>query len=87
MLVKSSEPEFRGPKTRSGICQPPISVFIDDLTATSVSPRMQSQKPVWSLGKTFDCSRKDVLSFRVTSEQVRSSWELQSVVIPAWHPV
>lgn len=86
MLVKSAEPDSKGPKTRFGICQPPVRALMDDLTATSVSPRMQSQKPVWSLGKTFDCSLKDASSIRVTGKQVRSSGEIQSMVIPAWHP-
>ena len=34
MLVKSAEKECRGPKMRSGIRQPPIRAFMDDLTVT-----------------------------------------------------
>lgn len=37
MLVKSAEPECRGPKSKSGIRQPPIRAFMDDLTTTTVS--------------------------------------------------
>ena len=37
MLVKSAEPECRGPKSRSGIRQPPIRAFMDDLTVTTES--------------------------------------------------
>ncbi|KAK7901244.1 hypothetical protein WMY93_018013 [Mugilogobius chulae] len=37
MLVKSTEPECRGPKSRSGIRQPPIRAFMDDLTVTTES--------------------------------------------------
>ncbi|GAA6109066.1 uncharacterized protein LOC109140823 [Tachysurus ichikawai] len=34
MLVKSAEPECRGPKSKTGIWQPPIRAFMDDLTVT-----------------------------------------------------
>ncbi|GAA6088928.1 uncharacterized protein LOC109140547, partial [Tachysurus ichikawai] len=34
MLVKSAEPECRGPKSKTGIRQPPIRAFMDDLTVT-----------------------------------------------------
>lgn len=37
MIVKSAEPECRGPRTRSGIRQPPIRAFMDDLTVTTES--------------------------------------------------
>ena len=39
MLLKSadSEPECRGPKSKSGIRQPPIRAFMDDLKVTTVS--------------------------------------------------
>lgn len=37
MLVKSAEPECRDPKTKSGIHQPPIRAFMDDLTVTTLS--------------------------------------------------
>lgn len=37
MLVKSAEPECRGPKTKSGIRHPPIRAFMDDLTVTTVA--------------------------------------------------
>lgn len=37
MLVKSAEPECQVPKSRSGICQPPIQAFMDDLTITMES--------------------------------------------------
>lgn len=37
MLVKSVEPECRGPKTKSGVRQPPIRAFMDDLTVTTES--------------------------------------------------
>ncbi|XP_053170226.1 uncharacterized protein LOC128354001 [Scomber japonicus] len=37
MLVKSAEPECRGPTTKSGIRQPPIRAFMDDLTVTTTS--------------------------------------------------
>lgn len=37
MLVKSAEPECRGPKTKTGIRQPPIRAFMDDLTVTTES--------------------------------------------------
>ncbi|XP_075313231.1 uncharacterized protein LOC142373743 [Odontesthes bonariensis] len=37
MLVKSAEPECRGPITKSGIRQPPIRAFMDDLTVTTTS--------------------------------------------------
>lgn len=37
MLVKSAKPECRGPKTKSGIRQPPIKAFMDDLTKTTAS--------------------------------------------------
>ncbi|GAA6088617.1 uncharacterized protein LOC109140547 [Tachysurus ichikawai] len=34
MLVKSAEPECRGPKSKTAIWQPPIRAFMDDLTVT-----------------------------------------------------
>lgn len=37
MLVKSAEPGCRGPKSMSGIRQPPIRAFMDDLTVTTES--------------------------------------------------
>lgn len=37
MLVKSAEPECRGLKSKSGIRQPPIRAFMDDLTVTTES--------------------------------------------------
>ncbi|XP_073731592.1 uncharacterized protein [Misgurnus anguillicaudatus] len=37
MLVKSAEVECRGPITKSGIRQPPIRAFMDDLTVTTTS--------------------------------------------------
>lgn len=121
MLVKSAEPECRGSKTKSGICQPPIRAFMDDLTVTTVTvpgcrwilqglerlttwvrmcfkPEKKrsmvlkrgkvtdqfhfslgstqvpsvTEKPVKSLGKTFDCSLKDAVSIRATNEQLES---------------
>lgn len=37
ILVKSAEPECRGPKSRSGIRQSPIRAFMDDLMVTTES--------------------------------------------------
>jgi len=37
MLVKSAEPECRGPKSKTGMRQPPIRAFMDDLTVTTES--------------------------------------------------
>ncbi|XP_041934289.1 LOW QUALITY PROTEIN: uncharacterized protein LOC121697073, partial [Alosa sapidissima] len=37
MIVKSAELEWRGPLTKSGVRQPPIRVFMDDLTVTTTS--------------------------------------------------
>lgn len=37
MFVKSVEPDCLGPKSRSGICQPPIRAFMDDLMITTES--------------------------------------------------
>ena len=37
MLLRSAQPECRGPKFESGICQPPIRAFMDDLTVTTES--------------------------------------------------
>ena len=37
MLVKSAEVECRGPLTKSGVRQPPIRAFMDDLTVTTTS--------------------------------------------------
>lgn len=37
MLVKAPEVECRGPKSSSGIRQPPIRAFMDDLTVTTTS--------------------------------------------------
>ena len=37
MLVKAAEVECRGPLSKSGICQPPIRAFMDDLTMTTLS--------------------------------------------------
>ena len=37
MIVKSAEPGCRGPRTQSGIRQPPIRAFMDDLTVTTES--------------------------------------------------
>ncbi|XP_075315189.1 uncharacterized protein LOC142375145 [Odontesthes bonariensis] len=37
MLVKSAEVECRGPLTNSGMRQPPIRAFMDDLTVTTTS--------------------------------------------------
>ncbi|XP_030281784.1 uncharacterized protein LOC115586678 [Sparus aurata] len=121
MLVKSAELVCRGPKTKSGIRQPPIRAFMDNLTVTTVSApgcrwilqglerltiwaRMRfkpeksrslvlkkgkvinrfyfslggtcipsvTEKPVKSLGKTFDCSLKDAASIKATNEQLES---------------
>ncbi|KAJ3607591.1 hypothetical protein NHX12_024642 [Muraenolepis orangiensis] len=37
MLIKSAEPECRGPRTNSGQRQPPIRAFMDDLTVMTES--------------------------------------------------
>ncbi|KAK7916460.1 hypothetical protein WMY93_012221 [Mugilogobius chulae] len=37
MIVKSAEPECRGPKSKTGQRQPPIRAFMDDLTVTTES--------------------------------------------------
>lgn len=37
MPVKSAETQCRGPKTTTGVCQPPIRAFMDDLTITTES--------------------------------------------------
>ncbi|XP_074527636.1 uncharacterized protein LOC141791255 [Halichoeres trimaculatus] len=37
MVAKSAELECRGPKTKSGVRQPPIRAFMDDLTVTTES--------------------------------------------------
>ncbi|XP_061101211.1 uncharacterized protein LOC133130563 [Conger conger] len=37
MLIKSAEPECRGPRSKSGQRQPPIRAFMDDLTVTTES--------------------------------------------------
>ncbi len=37
ILFKSAEPQCRGLKLRSGIHQPPIQAFMDDLTVTKES--------------------------------------------------
>lgn len=37
MIVKSAEVECRGPLTKSGVCQPPVRAFMDDLTVTTTS--------------------------------------------------
>ncbi|KAL6469714.1 hypothetical protein MHYP_G00208330 [Metynnis hypsauchen] len=37
MIVKSAEVECRGPLTKSGVRQPPIRAFMDDLTVTTTS--------------------------------------------------
>lgn len=37
MLTKSAEPECRVPRMKSGQRQPPIRVFVDDLTVTTES--------------------------------------------------
>lgn len=37
MIVKSAEPECRGPQSRGGVRQPPIRAFMDDLTVTTES--------------------------------------------------
>ena len=37
MIIKSAEPECRGSRTKSGIRQPPIRAFMDDLTVTTES--------------------------------------------------
>ena len=34
MLVKAAAPECRGPLSKSGVRQPPIGAFMDDLTGT-----------------------------------------------------
>ncbi|XP_073720025.1 uncharacterized protein [Misgurnus anguillicaudatus] len=119
MLVKSAEPECRGPKSKTGTRQPPIRAFMDDLTVTTESvpgarwilkglerliewARMSfkpaksrslvlkkgrvvekfhftisgtqiptlSEKPVKSLGKTFDSSLRDTTSIRNTCEEL-----------------
>lgn len=121
MLVKSAKPECKGPKTKSGIRQPSIGGFMDDLTVTTVAApgcrwilqgletlttwaRMHfkpeksrsmvlkrgkvkdqlhfslegtlipsvTEKPVKSLGKTFDCSLKGTASIRAKNEQPES---------------
>ncbi|XP_029359637.1 uncharacterized protein LOC115044643 [Echeneis naucrates] len=37
MLVKAAEPQCRGPLSKSGVRQPPISAFMDDLTVTTTA--------------------------------------------------
>lgn len=37
MLVKAAEPECRGPLSKSGVRQPPIRAFTDDLTVTTTA--------------------------------------------------
>lgn len=37
MLVKAAETECQGPLSRSGVWQPPIRAFMDDLTVTTTS--------------------------------------------------
>lgn len=37
MLVKAAEPECRGPLSKSGVRQPPIRAFMDDLTVTTTA--------------------------------------------------
>lgn len=37
MLAKSEEPECRGPLSKSGVHQPPIRAFMDDLTVSTTS--------------------------------------------------
>ena len=115
MLVKAAETECRGPLSKSGVRQPPICAFMDDLTVTTTSvpgcrwilqgleklirwARMSfkptksrsmvlkrgkvvdrfrffvdgtaipaiTEKPVTSLGKTFDCSLRDTASIQAT---------------------
>lgn len=38
MLVKSTESESRGPLSKTGVRQPPIRAFMDDLTVTTTVP-------------------------------------------------
>ncbi|KAK0146299.1 hypothetical protein N1851_014401 [Merluccius polli] len=38
MVVKAAEPECRGPLSKSGVRQPPIRAFMDDLTVTTAAP-------------------------------------------------
>ena len=38
MLVTAAEPECRGPLSKSGVRQPPIRAFMDDLTVTTAVP-------------------------------------------------
>ena len=37
MLVKAAEPECRGPLSKSGVRQPPIRAFMDDVTVTTTA--------------------------------------------------
>lgn len=37
MLVKAAETECRGPLSKSGVSQPPIRAFMDDLTVTTTA--------------------------------------------------
>lgn len=48
ILVRSAEPECRGPKSRSGIRQPPVRAFMDDLPVTTESV---PGEPSWRAGK------------------------------------
>lgn len=119
MVVKAAETECRGPLSKSGVRQPPIRAFMDDLTVTTTSvpgcrwilqglerlirwarmsfkpsksrsmvlkrgkivDRFQfrvdgitipsiTEKPVTSLGKTFDCSLKDTASIQATIKKL-----------------
>lgn len=121
MLVKSAEVECRGPITKSGVRQPPIRAFMDDLTVTTTSvpgcrwilqglekiitwARMcfkpaksrslvlkrgkvtdkfrfsldgtqipsVTEKPIKSLGKTFDCTLKDAASIKATNRELEA---------------
>ena len=46
LLMKAAEKECRGPKTRSGVCQPPGRAFMDDMTETIKS----AEGTRWVLG-------------------------------------
>lgn len=50
IMVKSAEPECRGPKTQSGIQQPPIRAYMDNTTVIAESVQMDHPRARGSSG-------------------------------------
>ncbi|TWW57386.1 hypothetical protein D4764_07G0001050 [Takifugu flavidus] len=74
MVVKAAEVECRGPLSRSGVRQPPIRAYMDDLTVTTSVPGCRNRNSIdhgaTSQGKLFDSSLKDTAAIQKSMEEL-----------------